>query len=412
MQVHYSKLFKHSNLKILYIVTTLVITINILRYNLQYGITILNWVFLPFLLLLFLLPIHYFKFNQFRLTTILYYIFTTIEVTSIVVISGGFNSPALYWLGLSPVLAGLLFGSRGLLIGISSLAFYLSVIYLLNFYSIQLSVIPSKDYLFEKYFNEVLLFLSVCFLTMMTTKSLEKTKENLIAQKNKVATLLRIILHDVSNPLVILRHFSQKLADENDEKAREKIAAKVEELIQILDHTKKIYLLDSQKGKIELEEVDLVQVLGNSIDTAKEYADYKKCRILFSHLMPVAIVKGYAVVFKNEIFDNILTNAVKFSEPRGVIEVKLLEDGSFFHIYIKDTGVGMPESLLKTVFAFDRPTTRVGTEGEVGTGFGLPIVKELVEQFNGYIYMTSKEKTESNMESGTCVKLSFPKEVI
>ena len=414
MRFHQSRFVKYRNLKTLYIVTTSIFIFNTLRFNLQYDFqsntTLLNLLFIVPILLLCSLPFFYFKFRKFNLFVILYYILTTFEVALTVLSTGGFNSPALYWLAFMPTAAGLLFGSRGVVLGISSLFLYSSIIYLLDFYNINLSVIKSgEDYVFEKLFNIIVLLVNVSLFVYISVKSNEKSKENLTAQKNKVATLLRILLHDISNPLVVLSHFAKKLKQDCDQQIITKMENKVEELVQILDHTKKIYLLDSQKGSMQLEDVDLVSVVNESIESAKEYAEYKKCRILFSHLTPVAVVKGFSVVIKNEIIDNILTNAIKFSDHRGIIEVNILDNGDFFQVRIKDRGVGMPETLLKKVFSFEAATTRVGTSGEPGTGFGLPIVKEIVEQFNGDIYIESRERTEENRESGTCVKLTFPK---
>lgn len=414
MKIHQSKVFKYHYFKFLYLATTSIITLNTLRFNLQYDLggnaLLLNSLFICPLFFLYLLPLFHYRFQAFNKTIIAYYILTTFEVALSVTVTGGFDSPALYWLAFMPTAAALLFGSRGVLLGVSALLLYSSIFYLLDFYGVDISFINKRgDYLFEKYLNAILLFSGVSAMAYMSIKGIENTKNNLTSQKNKVATLLRILLHDISNPLVVLRHFAKKLKNNPDEKLLERMEIKVEELVQILDHTKKIYLLDSQKGNIQLENVDLVAVVNQSIESAKEYAEYKKCRILFSHLTPTAMVKGFSVVFKSEIFDNILTNAIKFSDQRGIIEVKVIEEGDFYQIHIKDRGVGMPASLLEKVFSFDRPTTRVGTEGEVGTGFGLPIVKEIVEQFNGYISMQSRERSEGVKDSGTCVRLTFPK---
>jgi signal transduction histidine kinase len=414
MRIHQSKVFKYNYLKFLYLATTSIFTLNILRYNLQYDLepkfTLLNSLLITPLFFLYLLPLFQNYFQAFNKTIIFYYIFTTFEVALNVSITGGLDSPALYWLAFMPTAAALLFGSQGVLLGISSLLLYGSIIYLMEFYNFDLSIIKNKeDYLFEKYFNAILLFSSVSILAYISVRGIEESKKNLTSQKNKVATLLRILLHDISNPLVVLRHFAKKLKGDHDQQLLDRMESKVEELVQILDHTKKIYLLDSQKGNVALEDVDLIAVMNDSIKSAKEYAEYKKCRVLFSHLTPTAFVKGFSVVFKNEIFDNILTNAIKFSDQRGIIEVKVLEEGDFYEIHIKDRGIGMPSDLLAKVFSFDRPTTRIGTQGEIGTGFGLPIVKEIVEQFYGYITVESRERSEGVKESGTCVKLTFPK---
>ena len=78
---------------------------------------------------------------------------------------------------------------------------------------------------------------------------------------------------------------------------------------------------------------------------------------------------------------------------------------SHITLNIKDSGVGIPESLLDKIFDPTEKTTRKGTSGEKGTGFGLPIVKESVELFNGIITVRS---STLDHDHGTIFSLRFP----
>ena len=72
-----------------------------------------------------------------------------------------------------------------------------------------------------------------------------------------------------------------------------------------------------------------------------------------------------------------------------------------------DDGIGIPDSILTKLFDDEAKTSRPGTGGEPGTGFGMPIVKSYMDLYEGQIEVLSKVKTEDNGESGTTFNLLF-----
>ena len=100
------------------------------------------------------------------------------------------------------------------------------------------------------------------------------------------------------------------------------------------------------------------------------------------------------------VFANILSNAVKFSFVGGEITVKCWHDKKYVRVSFADRGIGMSEELKNKVFSPHEATSRRGTEGEAGTGFGMPIVKSMVEIFGGDVSVTSYSHEKSS-EHGT-----------
>src|SRR5690606_16433531 len=98
------------------------------------------------------------------------------------------------------------------------------------------------------------------------------------------------------------------------------------------------------------------------------------------------------VSFKNQVLGNIISNAIKFSHPGGFITVsaKAVNEETFA-VEIKDTGIGMPEHILNTLFDMNKKTSRPGTIGESGTGFGLHIMRSFVEMYGGKVEVASQE---------------------
>ena len=111
----------------------------------------------------------------------------------------------------------------------------------------------------------------------------------------------------------------------------------------------------------------------------------------------------------NSVINNLISNSIKFvhrdSELR--IEVKSLDD--VVHIILSDKGIGIPKYLLKDIFNSNIKTTRTGTFGEVGTGFGMPLVKAFVEQYGGKISVESNDIKDHPNDHGTMISIVLKK---
>lgn len=104
-------------------------------------------------------------------------------------------------------------------------------------------------------------------------------------------------------------------------------------------------------------------------------------------------IDSYAIADRNmlkTIFRNIVSNALKFTERGGAIEVSEEVQEDYIQITIKDTGVGISEEDLNKLFNLDESHTTHGTEEESGTGLGLILCKEFIEQHEGKIWVESK----------------------
>lgn len=93
-----------------------------------------------------------------------------------------------------------------------------------------------------------------------------------------------------------------------------------------------------------------------------------------------------------QISGNLISNAVKFTPPAGKVSVDLdleiLEGTSRLHIQVKDTGVGLAQDNIDKILTGASTSTN-GTKGEQGYGFGLPLVKYLIDGLNGTMDITS-----------------------
>ncbi len=89
---------------------------------------------------------------------------------------------------------------------------------------------------------------------------------------------------------------------------------------------------------------------------------------------------------------NIIANAVKFTPQDGKITIDATMTGDFWQIEIQDTGFGMSDAEIEQLFNIKTHFTKQGTEGEKGSGLGLLLCKEFVENNGGKIWIKSQIK--------------------
>jgi signal transduction histidine kinase len=106
-----------------------------------------------------------------------------------------------------------------------------------------------------------------------------------------------------------------------------------------------------------------------------------------------------------QIIGNLISNSMKFTPQGGNVSVKLaVKLGEFqneLHIIVEDSGVGMDAAKIEQIQAGQGKTTE-GTSGEQGYGFGLALVKHLIDSLKGHMYIASK------MGAGTTFEIVLP----
>ena len=86
-----------------------------------------------------------------------------------------------------------------------------------------------------------------------------------------------------------------------------------------------------------------------------------------------------------------MSNAIKFTPKNGTVQLILEPANNKVSLSVVDSGVGIPQEKIPQLFNKYSKASRLGTEGEKGTGPGLSIVKELVDMHGGTIEVTSEE---------------------
>nr|MBP9602167.1 ATP-binding protein [Lutibacter sp.] len=102
---------------------------------------------------------------------------------------------------------------------------------------------------------------------------------------------------------------------------------------------------------------------------------------------------------------NLITNAIKFTHPKGTIAVNASKKNSCIEITVSDNGIGMDTETLDKLFILQTNETTIGTANEKGSGLGLVLCKELIEKHGGTIWVSSI------LNKGTTFYFTLPNEI-
>jgi signal transduction histidine kinase len=139
---------------------------------------------------------------------------------------------------------------------------------------------------------------------------------------------------------------------------------------------------------IRFEPVDLSFVLIAAIETVRPATESKDIRI-FTDIQPIRGLSLGDESRLQQVFWNLLTNAIKFTPRGGTITAKLQDIGGHAQVTIADTGIGIKPELLPYVFDRFRQADGSTTRRHGGLGLGLSIVRHLVELHGGTASVTS-----------------------
>ncbi|MCP4912980.1 MAG: HAMP domain-containing histidine kinase [Oligoflexia bacterium] len=274
----------------------------------------------------------------------------------------------------------------------------------------------------------IALILSCAYGVVVKFKSLieeEKVKSQIKTQRIKMIKLgderkklLKVLCHDLANQVVIFQGRLRKLKKEAKSGPLEEniLMDRIDRLLRSVQTQSEMITLireneavNSGKREFQLEPVCLEAAVDSVKEDLEERLVAKNLTLNFEHDEGSCIFHADQKSFTNQILMNLITNAIKFSFEGGKILVKSrCVDHDRLEISVKDFGIGIPTHLQQIIFQQDKKTTRSGTNGETGTGFGMPLVKSYVEKFNGTINIISRDQDSHPDNHGTEIIMNFP----
>jgi len=232
-----------------------------------------------------------------------------------------------------------------------------------------------------------LLGLLIVFITHQLARSLAEYR-----YARKQEEFVSSITHEMKSPLAAIRLHAQTL--EQDLTAAERsesveyILRESERLGRLVDNVLESSRLVARKQPLHLEEVDLAEFLEAYFEDARPRVRSHGVELEIE-LATTATIEATEEALRR-VLTNLIDNALRYSAKGGRIHCRADDHGGWVSIRVKDEGQGIPKSELSRIF--DR-FYQIGKDrgGSPGTGLGLFIVSQLVEQMNGSVRASSHD---------------------
>ena len=257
-------------------------------------------------------------------------------------------------------------------------------------------------------FQLVIILVLVIFLLLIIISNRRK-----IAQKNKElkrlnlfkTKLFAVVSHDLRSPISsavnVMNLLNHKLISKEEiESLLPDLNTRTSNLLDLLNNIFQWAEGQISSNEIELAEFEITTVLKELEEELSDRLKDKNLYLKFDRTNHVSICSNAG--FLRVLLRNLIVNAIKFSKSGNPIEVSIIDTSSQIQISVTDTGVGMSENQIKSLFTNEVIHT-VGTQGESGSGLGLSLCEDFVRRLGG------KMSVESTKGKGSTFTIFLPR---
>jgi signal transduction histidine kinase len=308
--------------------------------------------------------------------------------------------PMIYW-GLSiSVAAAFTFRIPGILFWVGMSMLFLPLTYLLKVIVFPERVIPlgpgQAQVLTLATYVGLLLFLT--YLVYLFQRKLDRALRDLAGRNRELETLFRVVSHDLSGSVHVVRGHGElqkaeldakrgdprpllpeehgRLAENND-----RMREGVERIQTILLSVREYALAASGEKALKAEAVKIDLALRQCIEILAQPVREKNLRLELRLPQELPPVRFHSQTLTHQVLMNLLSNAVKFSPPGGTIEVRVEPRGNKVRLLLTDEGAGFPATPHPRALEERVGYSEAGTLGEKGTGFGLAIAQAYLARY-------------------------------
>lgn len=283
----------------------------------------------------------------------------------------------------------------------------------------------------------ILLIITLSYFLIRFIVNREKIKNELVFERTKAKTLHELdmlklklftnISHEIRTPLTLIlgpleKLISKKVPEEEVPSHLALVYRNTMQLNRLINQLLDFRKLESGNLKLELIQDDMVTLVSEVVSSFEEYAREKQITLKF-HTLKKKINALFDPDKVKTILNNLISNAIKYTEAGGAVTVNLSlvfssndEDAlnnqpekQYIEISVKDTGKGISESNIKRLFT---RFSRIDSINEsTGTGIGLALAKELVKLHNGDIDVISKPGKGSKFTVRLPYETEMPDEI-
>lgn len=226
-------------------------------------------------------------------------------------------------------------------------------------------------------------------------EELDKKNYELEAINTEKDKLLSIIAHDLRSPIGGFLNLTSVLCESAENTPKKKI---IDYLHRINKSAKNIYdllnnllewsNLKSKSITFSPYNIDIKSIAEKSLDLLQETAEQKK--IIINNNIDEDLFVYVDIKMTETVLRNLISNALKFTERDGIINIDAKILGEYIEISVKDNGIGIQPDRIPKLFSINKDIGTKGTEGEPSTGLGLVLCKEFAERNGGKLLVKSK----------------------
>jgi PAS domain S-box-containing protein len=200
---------------------------------------------------------------------------------------------------------------------------------------------------------------------------------------------LATLAHELRNPLAPIRNAAQvlnspQLGEARSVWARQVIHRQVEHMARLLDDLLDVARITRGKLQIRKEPVDVASIIDTAVEAARPLIDARQHTLAIDMPSHAPIIDADAVRLA-QVVSNLLTNAAKYTDPGGRIELTARVEGTGLRVSVRDNGIGLTRAELATAFQMFTQSADAHSRSQGGLGIGLALVKGLVALHGGKI---------------------------
>ncbi|MCB1190541.1 MAG: hybrid sensor histidine kinase/response regulator [Leptospiraceae bacterium] len=237
--------------------------------------------------------------------------------------------------------------------------------------------------------------------------TIQKQRQKLHELNSSKDRFFSIVANDLRSPIASIIRVTKELQDSLSTWDKELISKITKDLNDTSQNTYSFVENLLEWSRIQLGLIDctplkvyLHDIMLNNLKMNRKIIDQKKF-IIENNIDPSAYVYADRYMV-NIVIKNLLSNAFKFTNRNGKIEINAKQKEESLTISIIDTGIGIIQENLSKLFMIDKPVKQYGTEGERGTGLGLILCQNFIKRNYGKIWV------ESEFGRGTNVSFTLP----
>lgn len=233
---------------------------------------------------------------------------------------------------------------------------------------------------------------------------LKENAEEKAQNEKKSKELISNISHDLKTPITSIKGYVEGIMDgvadtpEKIDKYIKTIYNKANDMDRLINELTTYSGIDSNKIPYHFHVINIADYFEDCVEEVGLDLDSKNITLNYTNLAPAdtSIVADPEQLKK--VINNIISNSVKYmGHDKGVIDIRILDEGESVRIEIEDDGKGIPAKDIGNIFERFYRTDASRNSMQGGSGIGLSIVKKIIEDHGGYVWATSKEG------EGTCM---------